>query len=279
MTKGVAASDSTPTLVKGALKIMAWTKLKTTLVVAVVVVLAAGTTTVTVKEIAHHREDSVWSLITRLDSRQLDAAPPTVSVRPARIGQGGSVWSGRGKRMAFRASVAVLLSSAYDISEYRIVDSATLPPDKYDFIVSLPNHQAEALQAEIKRKLGLVARKEMRETDVLLLKVARQNAPGLKPADGPDSSGGSGERSDDGKFTCNNLPISALRSFLENWLRTPVIDQTALTDNYDIDLKWSPGGFMNPDVEALKQAVLDTLGLELVPSREPVEMLVVEKAK
>ncbi len=32
-------------------------------------------------------------------------------------------------------------------------------------------------------------------------------------------------------------------------------------------------------VEALKQAVLDTLGLELVPSREPVEMLVVEKAK
>jgi hypothetical protein len=29
----------------------------------------------------------------------------------------------------------------------------------------------------------------------------------------------------------------------------------------------------------LKQVVLDQLGLELVPSREPIEMLVVEKAK
>jgi len=29
----------------------------------------------------------------------------------------------------------------------------------------------------------------------------------------------------------------------------------------------------------LKQAVLDQLGLELVPSRESIEMLVVEKAK
>jgi RNA polymerase sigma factor (sigma-70 family) len=42
--KGAAVSSSTLTLIKGALKIMAWTKAKTA-VVAVVVVLAAGTTT------------------------------------------------------------------------------------------------------------------------------------------------------------------------------------------------------------------------------------------
>jgi RNA polymerase sigma factor (sigma-70 family) len=44
MTKGVAASGSTLTLVKGALKVMAWTKMKTTVVVAVVLAGAAGTT-------------------------------------------------------------------------------------------------------------------------------------------------------------------------------------------------------------------------------------------
>ncbi len=44
MTKGAAASGSTLTLIKGALKIMAWTKAKTAIVVSVAVILAAGTT-------------------------------------------------------------------------------------------------------------------------------------------------------------------------------------------------------------------------------------------
>jgi len=49
IAKGAAASGSTLTLIKGALKIMAWTKAKTTVVAGVVLILAAGTTTVIVK--------------------------------------------------------------------------------------------------------------------------------------------------------------------------------------------------------------------------------------
>jgi RNA polymerase sigma factor (sigma-70 family) len=45
MTKGVAASGYTLTLIKGALKIMAWTKAKTAIVVGVGVILTAGTAT------------------------------------------------------------------------------------------------------------------------------------------------------------------------------------------------------------------------------------------
>lgn len=48
--KGAAAGGSTLTLVKGALKVMAWTKVKTTVVVGAVLLLAAGTTTVAVKD-------------------------------------------------------------------------------------------------------------------------------------------------------------------------------------------------------------------------------------
>ena len=51
ITKGAAASASTLTLIKGALKIMAWTKMKTTVVVGVAVLLTAGTATVAVKTI------------------------------------------------------------------------------------------------------------------------------------------------------------------------------------------------------------------------------------
>ena len=49
IAKGETASISTLTLIKGALKIMAWTKAKTALVTGVVLILAAGTTTVIVK--------------------------------------------------------------------------------------------------------------------------------------------------------------------------------------------------------------------------------------
>jgi len=58
LAKGATTSISTLTLVKGALKIMAWTKAKTAIVASVGILLAAGTTTVTIKEIAHHREVS-----------------------------------------------------------------------------------------------------------------------------------------------------------------------------------------------------------------------------
>ena len=57
VAKGVAASASTLTLIKGALKIMAWTKAKTAVVTGVAVLLAVGTTTVIVKEV-HPQEPS-----------------------------------------------------------------------------------------------------------------------------------------------------------------------------------------------------------------------------
>jgi RNA polymerase sigma factor (sigma-70 family) len=48
MTKGVATSSSTLTLIKGALKLMAWTKAKTALVVGVAAILVVGTTPVVI---------------------------------------------------------------------------------------------------------------------------------------------------------------------------------------------------------------------------------------
>jgi RNA polymerase sigma factor (sigma-70 family) len=51
VAKGAAVSGSTLTLVKGALKLMAWTKAKTAVVAGVAVLLTAGTTTVVVKSV------------------------------------------------------------------------------------------------------------------------------------------------------------------------------------------------------------------------------------
>jgi RNA polymerase sigma factor (sigma-70 family) len=54
LAKGATASASTLTLIKGALKIMAWTKLKTGIISAVIVVAVAATTTTLVIQHQHH---------------------------------------------------------------------------------------------------------------------------------------------------------------------------------------------------------------------------------
>jgi uncharacterized protein (TIGR03435 family) len=74
--------------------------------------------------------------------------------------------------------------------------------------------------------------------------------------------------------------ISELTEYLEDQLRTPVIDRTGLTGRFDIDLHWKErvGGPWYPEPDELKRIVLEQLGLELVPAVEPIEMLVVDKA-
>jgi uncharacterized protein (TIGR03435 family) len=53
-----------------------------------------------------------------------------------------------------------------------------------------------------------------------------------------------------------------------------VLDQSSLTNKYDIDLKWK---LRDPD--SLGKALLDQLGLEMAANRKQTEMLVVEPRK
>jgi hypothetical protein len=54
LAKGAAASGSTLTLIKGALKIMAWTKAKTAIAIGVAAILAVGTPTLVIHQYLNH---------------------------------------------------------------------------------------------------------------------------------------------------------------------------------------------------------------------------------
>ncbi len=274
MTKGVAASGSTLTLIKGALKIMAWTKAKTIIVVGAGVLLATGTATVTVKEIHDYRMYS-WE-VPNPNIGLLEQAPPQVTIFPAKfLKSGGGGWAANnGRVLGISAGIMDMLEAAYT-TQSRMVIATELPQKRYDFIANLPNGTAQTLQAEIKKRFGLVGRREMIETNVLILTVRHSNAPGLKP----NRTGGHNNNPQFGEYSCVNQPISALTYFLELYLGTPVIDRTGLAGRFDMNVKWDDTDKANRNVDGLKQALLDQLGLELVPSREPIEMLVVEKVK
>lgn len=280
VAKGTAAGGSTFILIKGALKIMAWTKAKTAIVVGTGVVLVAGTATIAVNKLEAYREYSESWRVANLNSEILDQTPPQVRILPTRFSfprnnlatnADRSKWGGIGVRLA------EIVWAAYDWRPGRIVFDTPQPAARYDFISTLDESSGEALQQELKKELGFVAQKEMREMDVLVLKVRRANAPGLKPA----ISGGNDWMSA-GRYYCDNRPISSagnaaqgLTKFLEAYFGTPVVDETGLTQNFNIDLRWDAEG---PRPETLKKAILDQLGLELASDRRSIEVLVVKNA-
>ncbi len=285
VAKGAAASGSTLTLIKGALKLMAWTKAKTVIVVGMGVLLAAGTTTVSIKKIKAYEMDRNSWRSAKLTWEQVGETAPQVRILPTKfkapvthmLTSDGYKWGG------IRVSMKEIVRAAYGCSPGRIVFPAGEPPEKYDFISTLSQGTEEALQRELKKTLGFTGRRETMDMDVWVLKVRSPNASGLVP----HGFGFPDEWHNGGHIHCFGEPLSSappipplgLTKYLEMYLQSPVINETGLTEFYDIDLKWKERGEADPNHDALKQAVLDQLGLELVPDRRPIEMVVVEKAK
>jgi uncharacterized protein (TIGR03435 family) len=280
IAKGAAASGSTLTLIKGALKIMAWSKTKTVIVLGIGVLLAIGTTTLGVKKYkAHQIALNLWRISNLyFHPDALSQALPQVRIVPTKFRAPvyGGTWVPPNKWAEVRAPVVDIVAGAYGCSLGRVIFPAGEPKERYDFAVTLPHGAAKALQQEIKKTLGLVGRRETNDTDVLALKVRNQNSQGLKPyVQGPTK-----EFFDiRGQIICIGQPISSLTENLEVFLRMPVVDETGLTGKYNFDFKWFKNGNQASDPNAMKQVLLDQLGLELVPTNMPIEMLVVEKVK
>ena len=282
--KGAAVTTAVTTTVKGVLKIMTWAKAKVAIVVGVGVLLAAATT-VTVKEIQKHKTYS-WQ-VPRASFDALYKTPPQVVIVPTKFsGDGGSAGS-NDRVMGIAQPVKKIAQDAYMNlnGEFRTVITSELPEGRYDYIANLPDGagSGKALQEELKRKLHVVGRLEQRKTDVLVLKVANSHVDGFKPANSlrgimkqPKSTA---TMSGHGLFVGFDQSISTLTRNLESRFKIPVIDQTDLSKRYDFCLTWDEKDRDQLNPAGLRQALLDQLGLELVPTNIPIEMLIVERVK
>jgi len=286
ITKGTAASGSTLTLIQGALKIMAWTKAKTAIAVGIGVLLAAGTATVTVEEIKVHETNRDAWRSTGLTWQQVGETPPQVRILPTKFKPpvhnmqtcDGTRWGG------IRVSVREILRASYRAAPGRVIFPAGEPQEKYDFISTLSHGTEEALRRELKNTLGFVGRSEVRDTDALALEVRNPDADGLKlafwmPDEYGDLSHGHIHCFGEGLSWSPPMPPWGLTKYLEMIFQKPVVDKTGLTGFYNLDLRWKVNRDPQANQAALKQALLDQLGLELVPTNMPVEMLIVEKSK
>jgi uncharacterized protein (TIGR03435 family) len=277
IAQGAAASGSTLTTVKGALKIMAWSKMKTVIVVGVGVLLAIGTSTVAIKEIQEHRAYP-WQVNQGGIAGNQVNQPPQVRILRSKFQEPD--WAILdGKMIGLGVRVQNVVVSAYGfMTPTRAIFSAKLPTDRYDYIACLPGGEdvnKKALQAEVKQKFGVVGKIEARDMDVWLLKVKYPNASGLKRN---DKDYGNALRTTPSGFHGWNESMSNLASLLEDMANVPVIDETSFTNRFDFDLNCKQTDLENHDWNYINEA-LDQLGLELVPTNRSIEMLIVEKAQ
>ena len=283
IAKGAAASGSTLTLIKGALKIMAWTKAKTAVVIGVGVLLAAGTASITVK-LTQSDSGYSWQVFHPKSVKLImEKTTPQVTIVPTKFPHGGNGnWSWTHilpeGMMGMNCTAEEILRLAFSrdsdfLRKDRLLLGTDLPAQGYDFFANLQSGSKAGLQLEIRRKLGLIGNYETHMTEVLALREGT-NQTGLRTGEilkGVVTIGKGG-------FGMGHpTMLSELAQGLDHRMELPVTDQTSLTNHFDLNMTWSTagGGFG----DELKKFLHNQLGLELVPSREPIEMLMVEKVK
>jgi uncharacterized protein (TIGR03435 family) len=136
---------------------------------------------------------------------------------------------------------------------------------------------APLLRAMLEERFGLRVHHETRVLPVYELVVARSGFK-LKQADGPENLYNMTTRN--GGIRTPRSPIGARFIVgLSGAIGRIVIDKTGLTGWYDIDLKWTPDGSQTSDPNAppdLFTALEEQLGLKLVATKAPVDVIVVD---
>ncbi|HUC86587.1 MAG TPA: TIGR03435 family protein [Candidatus Acidoferrales bacterium] len=179
--------------------------------------------------------------------------------------------------MGRNVSLQELFATAYGKNADRVLLPPDAPKTNFDFLVTAAGDQQQRLQTAIRRRLGLVAKTEMREAEVLALTVNDPNLPRLTVS---DAKAGQKVDFNNGKLQFTHIGIQDLMRGLEQVLKVPVVDKTSLTNYYDFSVAWGPQMQRQLQNDATATAavkkILDDLGLALESDHDQTEMLVVK---
>lgn len=194
-----------------------------------------------------------------------------VIIKPSNATIGGTQ-SQRGHLTADGAVLFNLIVAAYQTSPSRIVNNLPESSQKYRVSVIVPPGREETLyplfQQALAATFGLQVRREMRETDVIVLTVPRGEVSKLQPSQAKEGL----NMMMRGQIRSKKQPISTLTQLLEDIWGRPVIDKTGLAGEYDWELPYS-----RVDKTVLLNAVRERLGLEITETKQPIEMLIVSR--
>jgi uncharacterized protein (TIGR03435 family) len=220
-----------------------------------------------------------------------------VSIRPHKPTSDGSSW-GAPTADGYEArnySVRELIAQAYEInSSYQLAGLPSWASEEpFDLEARLDDDAAAAyrklsdrerreqaapmLRSMLADRFRLKVHHETRELPVYALVQAKSGFK-LKQAQGAENL--YGMFTNRGLISIRGGPIGARFIVgLSNFVGRIVVDRTGLTGYYDITLKWTPDGSQTSDPNAppdLFTALEEQLGLKLVATRAPVDVLVID---
>ena len=130
------------------------------------------------------------------------------------------------------------------------------------------------LQAMLADRFALKAHRESRELPIYVLTVAAGGSKMKKTA--ADNLGGNANYAS-GKVTAHETSVEALAANLSFAVGRPIVNKTGLEGGYDFALDYAPEGADASDPRpSLFTALEEQLGLKLVPSKGPVDVIVVD---
>ena len=259
-------------------------KTKTTLLVAVIPALLMAA--LGVKLFLFPSVKDAWF---EMDEESLSRVPPgLLIIRPthfsrslyrrgvtsASIGQDGSgPWNIMGRDVSLRDIIA----AAYDENAARVVLPLDAPTNHFDFIATATDSRQRLAKA-VRSEFGYTVHKETRDTGVLALKVENTLLPGLVISSAGETRNAFYKH---GQYFLTHFQLKLLLPDFEQFLKTPVVDETGLTNNYDFSLPWNIQLVQQFNNEATARPALDkilaTLGLGFETETASLEMLVVKK--
>ena len=199
-------------------------------------------------------------------------------------------WPG-GRFTATNSSLSLLIQSAYGVEQFQISGApGWVQSDKYDIAAeaAMGNQQAGEIRAMLRRLLEerfkLQYRWETKEAPVYALVVSkagklRESESGECPPDFPCR----GLRNSPGHTYGSHLSSAELAGSLSLFVGRLVLDKTALTGKYDVDLQWTPERVRLQSAEppadqngpSIFTAIQEQLGLKLESAKGPVKTLTI----
>jgi uncharacterized protein (TIGR03435 family) len=161
------------------------------------------------------------------------------------------------------------LATAYDVPAVRIIAPGWLTQTRYSIKADVGANASDkfrsVLQEELKNRLGLESHFEVRPFDVFVL--TAKGAPRL------ERSAGSRARTWIQKtdVQMQDVSMKGVVSALQSILGKPVIDETGLTETYNIQFEWRENR-----VESVTAVLRDRFGLQLTAANRQMEALVVD---
>jgi bla regulator protein blaR1 len=230
---------------------------------------------------------------------------PPKMIKASPVGGGGQPTD----RVHFIGQTALLIASAYNLpvgSESRriigVPDWLNSEADRYEVKAKIEDSQYAAMQkmtpAQQREQVALLEQSlltdrfklkihfEAREMPIYALVLAK-SGPKLTPAKDDEASKLSSLYNQQGsEITAQAVTLD---QFVHSPLWTPiggrlVMDQTGLKGTYDFTLKWTSellvtqgvGQEIGADTPSLFTAIQEQLGLKLVPTKGPVEVIVID---